>query len=323
MASAPQDELIVGACRRFVGDGATWAVVAGAGFGVLGLDAARGGGGAGARDVALVAEELARGPLPVPFVGTALATDLLARAEGDDVAEVLAALVEGRPSAIVLEPALGRVAATGIAVDTAGSDAAEVLAVGWRAGDVVVTFAGEEIESVDLTRGLARVAGAVEPVGRIDDHELAQWLTLARTVVSADLVGAMQAALDAAVAHAADREQFGRPVGSFQAVQQLCADQLVTVEAARSITRAAAAAIDRSATTEAEELSLVAKAYCSEAGRAVTEAALQVWGGIGMTWECPAHRWLRRALLSRRLFGDETASLRALAHDHLFGPVPS
>jgi len=323
VASAPQDELIVGACRRFVDHGAEWADVADAGFGVLGLDAARGGGGAGAREVALVAEELARGPLPVPFVGTALAVDLLARADGGDVTEVLAALVGGRPSAIIVERTLGRVAATGIAVDTAGAGDGEVLAVGCRDGEVVVAFAGDPLEGVDLTRGLAAVTGGIESVGRIDDRELANWTSFARTVLSADLVGTMQAALEAAVAHAGDREQFGRPVGSFQAVQQLCADQLVTVEAARSITRAAADAIDRSATADAEELSLVAKAYCSEAGRDVTEAAIQVWGGIGMTWECPAHRWLRRALLARQLFGDESTLLRTLADGHLFAEMGS
>ncbi len=116
-----------------------------------------------------------------------------------------------------------------------------------------------------------------------------------------------------------NREQFGRPIGSFQAVQQLCADQLVNVEGCRSITWQAAWGVDALEPDRALSLSRVAKAHCSEVGRTVCESAIQVWGGLGMTWDCPAHRYLRRALLDRQLFGDERVQLAAIADERL-GP---
>jgi alkylation response protein AidB-like acyl-CoA dehydrogenase len=144
-----------------------------------------------------------------------------------------------------------------------------------------------------------------------------RWQALALALVCADMVGTCAAALEGAVAHACEREQFGRPVGSFQAVQQLCADQLVSVEGGRSIMWQAAWAVDELEPAEALALARVAKAYCAEMGRTVCETAIQVWGGLGMTWECPAHRYLRRALLDRQLFGDDRVQLAAIAHDRL------
>jgi alkylation response protein AidB-like acyl-CoA dehydrogenase len=140
--------------------------------------------------------------------------------------------------------------------------------------------------------------------------------------VCADLLGAAHAALDGAVAHAAERRQFGRPVGSFQAVQHLCAEALVSVEASRSATWHAAWAVDALAPAEALRAARVAKAWCSEAALQVVEAAVQVWGGLGITWECPVHLFQRRVLLSRRLFGDEAFHLDRLGRQLLGSGLP-
>ena len=91
------------------------------------------------------------------------------------------------------------------------------------------------------------------------------------------------------------------------------ADQLVSVEGCRSITWQAAWAVDALPPADALALARIAKAYCSEVARTVCEAAIQVWGGQGMTWGCPAHRYLRRALLDRQLFGDERVHLGNIA----------
>jgi len=144
-----------------------------------------------------------------------------------------------------------------------------------------------------------------------------RWHAQALAWLCADLVGTCTGALEGAVAHARVRQQFGRPIGSFQAVQQLCADQLVTVEACRSITWQAAWAADALEPSEALVQAQMAKAYCSEVARTVCEGAIQVWGGLGMTWECPAHRYLRRALLDRQLLGDERAQLGAIVDERL------
>ena len=146
---------------------------------------------------------------------------------------------------------------------------------------------------------------------------MARWTAQALALVCADLLGTCTAALEGAVAHARTREQFGRPIGSFQAVQHLCAEQLVTVEASRSIVWQAAWAVDALPPAEALSTAQVAKVYCSEMARTVCEAAIQVWGGLGMTWECPAHRYLRRALLDRQLLGNERDLLAVIARERL------
>jgi hypothetical protein len=179
---------------------------------------------------------------------------------------------------------------------------------------VVLGSAGGAVESVDLTRHLAEANLADRaPLVRLGGDQRRRHLAFGLAVVCADLLGAMHAALDGAVDHARDRAQFGRPVGSFQAVQHLCAEALVSVEAARSVTWHAAWAVDAEAPGAALEAARIAKAYCSEVALEVVEAAVQVWGGVGITWECPVHLHQRRALLSRRLLGDEHHHLGVVA----------
>ncbi len=135
--------------------------------------------------------------------------------------------------------------------------------------------------------------------------------------LAADLLGVMRGALDVAVTYARDRVQFGVPVGSFQAVQHLCADALVMVESARSATWHAAWAVDELPPDEAVLAARIAKAWCSRAGVEVCETAVQVLGGIGMTWEHLAHVHLRRALLDRTALGDEREQHERIGHARL------
>src|SRR5690606_16973182 len=127
----------------------------------------------------------------------------------------------------------------------------------------------------------------------------------ALSLLVADLLGAMQAALDAALDHARTRVQFGKPIGSFQAVQQILADSHVLTEATRSACWYAAWAVDALPGEEALRAARTAKAWASRSAVEVCENAIQVFGGIGMTWEAPAHIWLRRAHAARAAFGDE------------------
>ena len=127
--------------------------------------------------------------------------------------------------------------------------------------------------------------------------------TWARWPTPAELLGIGSAALDLAVAYAKEREQFGRPIGSFQAVKHRCADMLVDVEGMRSAVYYAAwciAADDRDRSVAAS----TAKTWCSDAGRRVTASCLQVHGGIGFTWESDVHLYLKRAQLDEVSFGD-------------------
>jgi alkylation response protein AidB-like acyl-CoA dehydrogenase len=300
---------------------AAWRAVAGMGLPGLLVPEHLGGTGPCALDAALVIEELARRLVPVPLLGTLLAAALAAAGSGAAAGSPAApgprlarALAAGeRAGCVVMDDELLGLAPSGVALDW--SEDALVLAV--DGGAVVETRAGRRLAAIDPTRALARVGqGGGERgqrLGELTAGGLLRWEAQALALVCADLVGTLSGTLDAAVAHARVREQFGRPVGSFQAVQQLAAEQHVLVEAARSCTWHAAWAVDALAPDAAHQAASVAKAYCSEIARPVAEAAIQIWGGLGMTWECVAHLYLRRALLDRRVLGDEDHQLSAIA----------
>ena len=125
----------------------------------------------------------------------------------------------------------------------------------------------------------------------------------------------MRGAVDLSVAYAADRRQYGAAIGSFQAVQHLLADAFVAMEGSRSLALHAAWAVDALEPQDALAAAAAAKAYAARAARSVCETAIQVHGGIGNTWECLAHVYLRRALLSIDVLGGVGPNLdRVLAH---------
>jgi len=122
-------------------------------------------------------------------------------------------------------------------------------------------------------------------------------------VLSAEQVGAARRVLDDAVEHACARVQFGRPIGSFQAVKHKLAEMLIEVESARSAAyRAVWTAADPG--LDLAPIAALAQAYCSDAFAHVAAESIQVYGGVGFTWEHPAHLYLKRALGDRQLLGD-------------------
>jgi alkylation response protein AidB-like acyl-CoA dehydrogenase len=123
------------------------------------------------------------------------------------------------------------------------------------------------------------------------------------TAVAAELTGVAQRTLEMAVDYAKERKQFGRPIGSYQAVSHRCAQMLLETEAARSAVYYAAWASDNEPETAPLAASM-AKAYASDAGTRVTNASLQTHGGIGFTWEHDLHLYLKRALSDAVMFGD-------------------
>ena len=128
-------------------------------------------------------------------------------------------------------------------------------------------------------------------------------MDLAAVALAAEQVGGAQRSLEMAVAHARRRVQFGRPIGSFQAVKHLCADMLLEVESARSAAFYASSAAAR-ADPELPAAAAVAKSCCSEAFVRVATDSLHVHGGLGFTWDHDAHLYFKRARSSRLLFGD-------------------
>jgi alkylation response protein AidB-like acyl-CoA dehydrogenase len=299
-----------------------WQLLVGTGFVGLHLPEAAGGGGGTGVDAALVAEQLGRVASTVPYVGQAvLGPELLAigGADGGRVADVLAG---ERRVTVALDPTLRRLARVGeraIAFDAAGAD--EALALGIDGSVVSVPLDGAaRHRSADLTRVLlaVEVPADAEAVGApVATDALARFDALALAVLAADLVGVMQAALDAAVAYVRDRVQFGVPVGTFQAVQHMAADAKVALESSRGSMWHGAWAVDELDPVEALLAARQAKARCSASSRDVTETMVQMLGGIAITWEELAHVRVRRALLDRVCFGDEHAQYDAIADARL------
>ena len=233
--------------------------------------------GASGVEVAIVAEEFGRGLIDAPFLGPVLADDL-ARHVGSAAGSTIA--LKAR------------------AIDARGFKRALRLD-GTTVSAVDLDDAGT---AVDLTRASAEVTGNPTAVGELDSDAAQRWLALALATTSADLVGTARGAHTLACDYAKLREQYGKSVGSYQAVAHLLAESLALIEGSISILRHAAWAVDELSPAEAIRAGRFAKVYCARAARTVCETAIQVHGGIGNTWECLAHVFLRRALTSTQLW---------------------
>jgi hypothetical protein len=234
--------------------------------------------GASGVEVAVVAEEFGRGLVDAPFLGPVLADDL-ARQVGDD----------GSGSTI---------AVNGHVIDARGYRRALTL----DGTTVSAVDVGAVRDAVDLTRATADINGTATSVGDLDSDAAQRWLALALATTSADLVGTARGAHTLACDYAKIREQYGKSIGSYQAIAHLLAESLALIEGSVSILRHGAWAVDELDPGEAIRAGRFAKVYCARAARTVCETAIQVHGGIGNTWECLAHVYLRRALTSTQLW---------------------
>lgn len=275
-------------------------------------------------ETAVVLEELGRRLVAVPVLGQAvLTTELLYAAGAHNEVELVAEGTWRTAPAMTADLSdFADAVGPGVALDAAGATHA-LYAV--KDGDSrCVMSAALSAEScstginLDLTRTMRALSDddveASTPLGEpISADRWTGIQAMALTAVAADLVGVMAGALDDAVRYAGERVQFGVKIGSFQAIGHLLADSLVRLEGARSCLWHAAWAVDHLPVDEALLAARTAKAYASAAGRDVVETAMQVLGGISITWEHEAHLRLRRTLLNRRLLGDENDQYTAIA----------
>jgi alkylation response protein AidB-like acyl-CoA dehydrogenase len=283
-------------------------------------------------EVMLVAQALGAWLAPLPFLASAvLATELLVLAGAP--AAWIDDLTSGEArTALLLTSDLSRLATvdeigTSLAWDADG--ATHALALAGNAGAPTVARVALDdgwtpVDAVDLTRVLLAPGSGITPTveevgGPLDADALTRWLALALVTVSADAVGAMRHGLEQAVAYTKERIQYDVPVGSFQAVQHMCAEALVAVEGADSTVKYAAWAVDELEPAEALTAARTAKAYSGATSRTVPETIMQVYGGIGQTWEHIAHFVNRRNLLDRQVFGDDAVQLTAIADSRLGG----
>lgn len=290
-----------------------------------------GGVGASAREAAVVMEELGRAVAPVPFLTSAVVATTVLAGSGD---ELVAALAEAERTAAVAVPfATGPAsfgatvstdggALTGTVTSVAGALEADVLLVPVRtdAGVEVheVTDASvTPVSSLDMTRQLAdvtldRVASRVVVPASEGDVAVRTALQLGAALLASEQLGLAQWCLDTTVAHLKERRQFGRQVGGFQALKHRLADLYVLVESARAAARYAAATV-AAEDPDAGLAASVAQSYCSDVAVRAAEECVQLHGGIGMTWDHPAHLYLKRAKADQIGFGAPDQHRAAIA----------
>ena len=272
-------------------DKALWGEIAEMGIFALRCSEEQGGIGLKAADAVLVFEELGRAIVPGPLIWTHLAAGLVDGAEmGDSVVggldmtgpstePIMIEYLEALDALLLLKP-------DGIyRVDPRAVDAAAV-----------------ETPLDPLTP--IHYAKSLPAAEKIADEKAATQMRLNGTAIaSAQLLGIAQATLDMANEYAKKREQFGRPIGSFQAIKHILADCFVRQEAARAAVYAAGATIDYPEVGNVERAVASAKLVSGDAAMKNARACIQVHGGMGYTWEVPAHYFLKRVWVLENLFG--------------------
>jgi hypothetical protein len=247
--------------------------------------------GASGVEVAIVAEEFGRGLVDVAFLGAVLADDV---ARHIDVAAQRATIAAGWGSRLVATDARGCTRGLQLRHTTLRS----VDLDNYRTG-------------TDLTRVVADSVGTPTSIGEVSQDAAGRWLALGLAATSAELVGVARGVHAVTVDYAKMRAQYGKSIGSYQAVAHPLAEGSALIEGSISIARHAAWAVDALPESEALHAARMAKIYCARATRTVCETAIQVHGGIGNTWECIVHVYLRRALASTELF---PAELEEISH---------
>ena len=306
---------------------------------------ANGGQGFGYVELIIVLEEMGRSLLCAPFFSSVVLGANTLIHSGDSAAQEahLPGIASGETIAtLALSEESGKWNAEGVAMlATASGDGhtlsgtkmyvldghiANLILVAARtdAGVSLFSVAGdasgltrEALATMDQTRKQARLTFDNTPATLIGTDgggadTLERVLDLAAVGLAAEQVGGAQMCLDMAVEYAKVRVQFGRPIGSFQAIKHKCADMLLEVESAKSAAYYAGWAASE-LNDELPSVASLAKAYCSEAYFHAAAENIQIHGGIGFTWEHPAHLYFKRAKSSELLFGDPTYHREQLA----------
>jgi alkylation response protein AidB-like acyl-CoA dehydrogenase len=284
----------------------------------IAIDEKYDGQGATFVELAVACEEFGRSLLPVPFLASAV---LAAGATND--ADALTQIAAGSPAALAHESSNARARSAPDGWRIAGEwhsvidgAVAELLVVVAEGTTFVVDPAASglrrtPVPTMDQTRRQARLVCDDAPARRVEG-DVGHALDLGRVALAAEAVGGARWCLEATVAYAKTREQFGRPIGSFQALKHRMADMYVAVETATSTAEHAAWV----AAHQPDQLPLVAaaaKVYCADAYAYVAQETIQLHGGIGFTWEHDAHLHLKRAWSTRQLLGVPTELRRRVA----------
>jgi alkylation response protein AidB-like acyl-CoA dehydrogenase len=275
-------------------------------------------------DSAVVLEELGRALCPAPYASSAIAARSL-QPELDGIGTIAiyepGCRYEWRTPATEVRD--GKLYGTKVHVaDASVADVFVVTAMGENGFDAYAATAGriEPTTTVDGSRKQATVVFDGAEAFRLGTgHEgVERALDRLGVAYAVDAVGAAQRALELSIEYAKEREQFGKPIGSFQAVQHLCADMLRAVELGRAAAYYACWAIDEASPEEAHRAATLARAFAADTFPQLGGTAIQVFGGIGFTWEHDIHLFYKRLLSQSVAFGtagDHLEELAALAID--------
>lgn len=289
-----------------------WAELQAAGFTSLVIAEEHGGGGGSLLDACVVTTELASALAPVPYLSSAVAAPLLlGAAPARDAAPLLEKLSAGLTCGVLVDSSLRWPAVSG-----------ELVCLDWqpgREGLLVDSQRAELVEAIEPTTNI----DPLHPVGRTtgepwpaEDAPLSEGTRRAlagvRVASAAALTGCLAGAAQLAWDYVATREQYGKPIASFQAVRHMAADLVVDLETCKSISLGAAWQVDNADLVEAERIAAIAKAWCGQAAVRSIETAIQLLGGIGVTWESAAHLYLRNAHMFAASFGDTKTLLRGV-----------
>jgi alkylation response protein AidB-like acyl-CoA dehydrogenase len=314
-------------------DRATW-IRLGSEIGAFGLAVPEDmdGAGAGLVEQAIACEEFGRSLLPGPIFGTVdLAIPLLCALGGD---EVLSALIHGQSTAAVAVPCSGTEfdAQSIRIVESRGRLTGDIPQVVDGEADWLVVAANRSegfglflvegadrvrLPTLDQTRRQARISfdgvqTRLLAAGAEAHQAVEHALCVGTALLAAEQLGGAQKLLAMCVDYAGTRSQFGRRIGSFQAIKHRCADMLVLVEHARSAAYHAVGSL-QTGTDNPLLVASIAKATCSRAFLSVANSAIQIHGGVGFTWEHPAHLYLKRAVTNAALLGSADAHLDRIA----------
>lgn len=301
-----------------------WTHIAAAGWPGLEVPDDLGGAGATFAETALVLEEIGRAAAANGFLGTTLAVGaLMALSPNKSRDTLLRGLAAGETAAVAFGFTLER-GTDGLVVsgraefvpDADGADHLLLLARDPDGAQVLVAPSAATVtpqEVLDETRSLAVVATDRSPVSQswspiVDPDALVHRAAVA---VACDSLGLAEAMLARTVDYTSVRNQFGRAIGSFQAVKHACADMLVQIAVARQLVDAAVAEV--AAGVDASVSAAMAKSYATSMAVDVAGKAMQLHGGIGYTWESGVHVYLKRAALNRALFGSPASHRATLA----------
>jgi alkylation response protein AidB-like acyl-CoA dehydrogenase len=307
-------------------DAALWTKLAEQGFTGIITPEEYGGMGLGKVELVLLMEEAGYALLPGPFFSTvALAGAVIdACASPEQKKKYLERIAAGQARATVaLVEAAGSWDTESLKISTAGNklNGTKLFVTDAAAADFIVVIDGdgvfivdakalglhvEAMKGMDLARKIYSVEFKNTPAERLGNAGgLSGALDVATTALCAEMTGGMQRVLELTVGYAKTRKQFGKPIGTFQAVQHLCADMYLETESSRSATYYAAWALEENMPDAVAAVS-VAKMYASDASRNVGNRGIQVHGGMGFTWENDIHLYYRRAKASETMLGDAT-----------------